>query len=523
MVQVELKAETIAGRGEARTLTPGGFINAGFSERAPTRFSVSAGTDWELRVDDEPLPRIHQNGTIGWVWEPGFFAGAVRCELVYVPSRASLEYVLDVSPDAKKLGKIEFRKLIDDLLARRPEALLGYEPGTAKLGNRAQSTHTSLSYASLLQNADPLLRALDQIRKRPRTRLQATRRTVSLGGAQRVDVNTILIMARNGSLSHLQAADTPVEADCPDLKLSVPYSLVSKDAPATRCIVAMTNAVISRCDRLVNELETLASKEEVSVFSTSLRLRLAVRKGRVRAISDRLRNALRRDPFSAVNRPEITAAGLTAASADPAYAQARSVLWKILRPGIGGDTNQWAYLGPTWDIYEQWCLLRLKEALQDIYQGLTWLPLSKGPFAEGWAGNGGDIRVELRSQFTAPAWDGERDWGFLSISKELRPDFHLVVETDGNRRWWTFDAKYSQSRAGVLTAMQAAHVYRDALRLNGVASSGSYLLVPALDSSLSHLHAESFHKRHGVGVLVCNPDGEVAASFQERLHALLAQ
>lgn len=504
-----------------RTLQIAEHLNIGYSERSRVRFTVDSSSHWDLHIDDEPLQREGGQTRNSWIWEPNFFAGTVRGELIPMIGGASVRYLLDVTPDPRKLGQQEFGKIVSDLLDRRPEAILGHEPGTARIGRSEKVGHPSLCYAALYQYANPLLAALEQVRRRPRTCLQSTRRTVSPGSVRRVDQNTIRVMARNGALAALEAAEAP-NANTLNFVLDVPYSRISLDAPATQCIVAMILAVIARCNRLVIELAALADKEELSHFSTSLRGRLSVRRSRINALSCQLKELLQRDPFNAVRRPQVSAAGLTAIAADPVYAQSCRLLWRILRPGVGGtDANQWAYMSPTWDIYEQWCLLRIRDALHGIFPDLNWSKLGGVGFSEGWIGASERGRVELRSQFTATAWDGESDRVFGSISKELRPDFHLSIDIDGNKRWLTFDAKYSQSRAAVLHAMQAAHVYHDALRLSGTTSRGCYLLVPAVDPSLAHLEKSNFQRQFGVGVLVCSPDEDNGVNFKTRLQALI--
>ena len=73
-------------------------------------------------------------GSSCWLWEPGFYAGEVTAELLDEAGHQSALYLLDVAPDASKLGRDVFQTMLDDLWAVDPHLVIGSEPGTTSTG-----------------------------------------------------------------------------------------------------------------------------------------------------------------------------------------------------------------------------------------------------------------------------------------------------------------------------------------------------------------------------------------------------
>ncbi len=183
------------------------------------------------------------------------------------------------------------------------------------------------------------------------------------------------------------------------------------------------------------------------------------------------------------------------------------------RPGAPASVaDSWAWMSPTWDLYETWCFIRLTQVLRQLLPQLTWGSIAAAgkDSAACVEGTGPDVRIRLLSQltFTHPRVGSKRG-EFWSISKELRPDLVVTVERSGmHRRWFVLDAKYSQARWAVLDAMHSAHVYHDALRWFEVPPYRSLLLVPASGEDIQWLHEQTFKTDHGVGVATCSPAKE---------------
>jgi len=234
---------------------------------------------------------------------------------------------------------------------------------------------------------------------------------------------------------------------------------------------------------------------------------------------DDLRCSLAREPFVSVTRVESSAAGLTAVAADPIYARAYRFARNILRPGApADDANDWAWMSPSWDLYETWCSIRVGRVLRELLPGFKWIQDG----IERQVGHGGDVKVSLLSQVTFSYRKDANDRDkFNSISKELRPDLVLTLERGNVRRFMVLDAKYSQSRSSILEAMYSAHVYHDALRWHGRPPERSLLLVPASEESLEWLHGAEFKAEHQVGITRCAPGKEWQDHIVEEIAGLL--
>ena len=69
------------------------------------------------------------------------------------------------------------------------------------------------------------------------------------------------------------------------------------------------------------------------------------------------------------------------------------------------------------------------------------------------------------------------------------------------------DAKYRTTRANVLDAMTSAHIYRDALRIDGKRIDSALLLVPRSECT-SWLKDPAFIREHSVGVVELSPGAD---------------
>jgi hypothetical protein len=225
-----------------------------------------------------------------------------------------------------------------------------------------------------------------------------------------------------------------------------------------------------------------------------------------------------------VTRPEITAAGLNAISAQPSYARAFQLVWKALQTGIlGDDHSDLLPISPTWEVFERWCFVRVWQLLESIAPDAGWSVDSKGSGATGLRVHGevagAVITIHLQPSF--PAWDQSSTSGFKSLSRLREPDLVLTSESSLGRRFLVLDAKYRTSRLNVLDAMQSAHIYRDSLRWWNERPCGSYLLLPR-QGSAAWLAEATFHAKFEVGTFELAPNTD-ASRINELLATFLAQ
>ena len=111
-------------------LEPPPGTNRGFTELGDYAFN-RPGEGWSLRIDDEPLA--------DWRWTPGFYAGEVTAELVGPSPSDRRLFLLDVAPDASKVGRDAFGRMVQELWDVDPELVLGSEPATARIGKLGAS------------------------------------------------------------------------------------------------------------------------------------------------------------------------------------------------------------------------------------------------------------------------------------------------------------------------------------------------------------------------------------------------
>ena len=474
-------------------------IAPGFREGGKYRLRKTAEGD-RLLIDDEIL----QTDGSDWVWSPGFYAGQVRAELLGPGDRPRATYLLDVSPHPQKLGRDMFQAMLKRIWAFDPCLVLGTEPAALPIGHEAAISEPWLEYTRLRAYGDQFVRALSVISRQPLRELRAERAYLPLPQVRRADRQTAL--AALGSPRQLKAlgsgegAATTIGAPP---RFDVPVARETLDGAANRCVAAIAHEVSHRAVRLRDELESIVEKEPDSTTRTALAARWPRRREFLDRLVARIGHFQRIPPLAHVKRREISAAGLNAVSADPAYSNAYGSGWRILRRGVDGPPRaERMWMSPTWEIYERWCFVQLGETIRDTEPGYEWSISRKHESKATVAFTGskeGTRKVELLLQPKFPAGDRNPNAGFRSISRKREPDI-VLTQVDGEaQKWYVLDAKYRTGRSNVLDAMASAHLYRDALRWNDRRPECAVLLVPQ-SGAAPWLEQQDFISRHRVGV-----------------------
>jgi hypothetical protein len=474
--------------------------NEGFFEGNRYAFE-NPGSGWSMRIDDAPL-QIDPTNRSDWYWTPGFFAGEVTAELLGPDASSCTLYMLDVAPHPGKLGRETFARMVEELWNADPALVIGSEPATTLIGSLGTVRDIWLEFARFRRYVPEFLRALNGVLANPRRTLAVRRIASPLHTVRRVDGRTAVALARSPAVAALLSGRDAKTTSSDDCRLDVPFIEESLDAAANRAMHALVLAVIRRGFALVDLLEQLVETEPDSETRTSLRVRWPVRRTYLCDSIDRLQRTLRRSPFPEVRRAEITAAGLTAVSADPAYARAWGLGWRALRHGLeSGEKLERLWVSPSWEIYERWCFLRLGQTLSKAMPNWNWVRL-----ADRWVGINSTGRAELRLQpsFRSRSEESIDPW---SISKHRVPDILFTLETGRELRFVVLDAKYRSSRSNVLDAMESAHIYQDSLRIGPARPEASLLLVPA-GGGASWLEDAEFQDKHRVGVHVLSPEAD---------------
>ncbi|MCH8491253.1 MAG: hypothetical protein LAT81_15190, partial [Oceanicaulis sp.] len=462
--------------------------------------SAPAGEGWLFLVDDEPLA---MSGERTWRWVPGFFAGLVAAELRKA-GQPIAAYRLEISPHPDKLALPLYRKMLDDLIVIEPMLVLGTEPATDKLGALGSARDPWLEFRRLRMHAPSLLAALQQLTKRPIRNVRSSRQIAPLRAARRIDVQTVRSAAMIGTLAPLVSNGelNTQSSTQKEPNYDLPWFEEHWDGPANRCITAMLLAVQRRTLELLTKLTDQISKSEVSQTRTGLAARWPARLDFLKKLAHDLKLLARDEPFRSVTRPEVSAAGLNAVSAHPVYSRVYRCAWHAIRPGLQHlDASESIWLCPTWEIYERWCFARVVAQLRCLMG--TAGQIEWGNARCVWKGKSETgVRVNAHCQLPFRSTETSK---FRSISRERRPDIVVTAELGDKRRYMILDAKYRQSRQGVLEAMASAHIYNDSLRWEGQRPWLSLLTVPA-GGGAPWLEEREFIESEGVGVLILSPE-----------------
>ncbi len=498
--------------GIAVELRPG-VVATGFHELGSYCF-LAPIDGASLYIDEAPAEAIKVDGVHAWRWRPGFYAGQVVAELVSATGQRLAEYRIDVSPDETKLGDDVFRAMLDDLYGFDPGLLLGTEAAQASVGVSGEVTSPLLEYARLRRYAGDFVGALKAVTAQPLTRLRRERALVPYHQVRRVDAGSARGLLRRPDTAAFLRRNVAL-ADGVIPLFDVMRSIDDSDNPANRALASKLLAVRRRCVHVAAALQDVASKEEESATRTPLQPRLSRKLEFLGELAATLDKVARSEPFASVSRAEVTAAGLNAISAHPAYARAYRFAWSTLRHGVAGETRaESLWLSPTWEIYERWCFSRVVASLREIFDAVEWRMAyaSNGNDRIRLIGKGAGIRVEACLQRCFPPGGADKS-GFQSVSMQLHPDIVITAEYGDQRRMLVLDAKYRTSRQNVLDAMRSAHLYQDALRWNGSRAAMSMLLVPR-GGGAPWLEEPQFQAAHRVGVHVLAPNSAPTALTQ---------
>lgn len=475
--------------------------NPGFTEAKAYELECS-GEGLSLLVDDEPLQASTGSTALRWTWTPRFFAGEVTASLLRPDGVAAGLFLLDVSPEPGKLGREMFQQMIRELWEADPRLVLGTEPATVPTGALGDLEDPWLAFTRLRRYGPQFLRALGDVRARPRHRLRVERGASPLHRVRRVDRTTALSVLRSSAAALLLDAPDADRVLPRDARLDVPVVEETLDCAPNRTLMVMAQGVLRRAVDLRCRLAEIVNRAQESETRTSLPPRWPERRRFLQEFETEMRRALRGMPFPHVRRPEVTAAGLTAVAADPVYAGAWGRGWRALRHGVeSDDSTERLWISPTWEIYERWCFLELGRQLSTV-PGWTWDLKLRGE-RRLWAGRSGVATGELELQPTFPAYAG-RTTGRWSVSRQRVPDMLLTVHDASGTRFTVFDAKYRRTREAVLDAMASAHIYQDSLRIDDRRPDASFLLVPA-GGGAGWLEEHEFQAAHRVGVHVLTP------------------
>lgn len=431
---------------------------------------------------------------------------------------------LDVSPSPDKLGAAEFAKLLDELMGYAAGLPFGLSAGDH--GARRTSGGPPVLHPFVIEAVLPdLFRALVRLRAELLTVTARKRRMAPLSSARHTDVRTLRWL-----VTHPQAfvairpelgerasrdASVPEEGDVRTL-IEQAHIISSPDHPANRYLVYLLRRVMRTLGRTALLLEREAggasarSRDEVQARAWSLR-------APVETARSTLRQFLATEPLCGIEPQAPTAGAMQAVVDHPLYARIQRLARSLLDPGLvlDDEAQVQAALRHTWELFELVVLFRLADALGSMLGTAGWrvtkalgasvrgllVGVASGEVARFEGPDGLALGIEAQPTFVSVHGNASWQRGRRSISAERRPDYVVVLRRGREVvRWVLLDAKYRASRDAIHRGLADMHVYRDALRLEGMPAWGGFVIVPST-AQVVELATATYREEHRFGVV----------------------
>lgn len=470
-----------------------GGVATGLYEDTPYFIDVHSALPCRLFVDDVEL-----NMTAGgaFAWTPNFYAGRVTAVAVE-PSGREYSFPVDVSPTPKKLGIEQFDTMLAEIRNFDTTLLLGTSSAAMRFGREGLLGKFDLlvQLARLRQHGPGFLATVREISRMPQRFLRPTSLTLPLSRIRRLHPSSL----HDRRLASIAAGHLIDGDSVESIQLLSQTPTLTADTPANRTLKALLRRFLAVVRTLAEKTASLSLGGSPEDQSQRLVRRLEL----LALMATAADGLLASYPFTEVTKGETTAAGLTQISAHPTYSRAYRRGMEALRLAVeGNNLVDLLPVSPSWGVYETWCFIGTVKALEVLTGQSFQLCKPSAATAELAMGvtlpDGRQLEVLFQATFPSVVpGDGRSAW---SLSKERRPDIVLVVTRGTERRFIVLDAKYRSGRENVLDAMTSAHIYHDALRVDGITPELCLLLLPGL-STVPSLEDTSFWAIHGVGAL----------------------
>jgi len=462
-----------------------------------------------LYVDDVLIP---PSKTGGYEWTPGFFAGMATVSVDLAASHTA-EFLLSVSPPTSKATDAQLLAMVEAVREFDVNLLVGDSAG--KMGFGKEEMHDA--FAALVQ--------IQRMRRYGPQFVQALRRLAKTPHQSFVSESQWVPLTRVRQLSPDSLKDRRVAAllvssqlDVEELESTQVRSrnpVRSVDTPANRTLTALLRRVKARNHSLLESLQQGLPGDPTENLARQPR-----REEALLGLSGSLLGISLKEPFNAFKgQVQTSAAGLTQIAASPLYQQAYRLGSLALATGLKGEQLDALSVNYSWGIYETWCLFAVLTACgvatgsQFRRTHSTWV--TSDVCYEFEVTSSRRLQVHFQAKFPALSpLKGKACW---SISRERYPDILVLDIHDESARSLVLDAKWRSGRTNLLEAMESAHLYHDALRIQGKQPGLCLLLAPGL-SDVPEIASDQYLTANRVGVIYeCLPDG----NGQSRLQALI--
>ncbi len=472
-----------------------------------------------VRWDDQPLPALgggaflldvgHRVGRIFLDWHSGDTTG-----------RATI----DIEPRAEKLPPELWLTLVEELEAWLPSVTVGLD-GARHGGVGTEGVGAGWFAEALLPLVPLLVRATEALLANLRVRVATRLEDQPLRLARQVPRETLTWIGRHPDVAQWLDGWSAAELTGSPPAVPLRRTVDTLDHPANRYVHWLLRRVVARLAEAADRLDRIGGDEELVAWCKA-------RAGRLRAASERLRTLVRRSPLHAVPPAPATEAALGVVLDDPRYARVHALARRFVSPRFSlTETDTPASVRPSYGVYELWCFLAVERALVGSPgdpdtggpPGFVWSRTGTGRLLDPQGTGGGACLVgrsatgvlEVGFNRTFASYRARGDLPRWSLSGERRPD--LVVswiphDRPGDAAWIVLDAKYRVG-ANLVDAFTSVHLYRDALRWNGLGgrARAGVLLTPSRTADTAAYFADTFRAEHGMGAFELRPDADHTA------------
>lgn len=434
---------------------------------------------------------------------------------------------IQVIPRREKFSEGTWQQLLDDLERWVPGLTTGLEGGLAHSVTNAGGAAPLLAL-SLLPLVPVLVTGVRRLMRAPRQQVQSYSDDVPMHMVRKADRETLSWLTRHpGTALAVDRWYMPLQhGRAPAFPQRL--SRDSDDHPANRYVAWLVRRVAQVLEALSRTLEHAANHRDGLKDTASWCRARAEEAQRGAAL---LHTLLKHRFWRELEPQPASEAALVTVRNDPAYGfvhrHARRFLAAALSLKVEAERLP-APVRPSFDLYELWTFLALKQHLAMCYPTANWRwNPSKSPELYGGFGARSAFTAQIPGRGTLtltfnqtfPGWLASRrsdSPAFWSITRERRPDLVLSWKgKDAVSTWVCFDAKYRVKAQALADAFGSLHLYRDSLywKAFGGQCRGGLLLVPAQDEACSPWFERQFLEQFGIGLMTVSPGEQLPDWF----------
>lgn len=460
-----------------------------------------------------------ESATTSFVVRTGYWVGTQSLRIQ--GPEGERQHRVTVLPRKTKLQSEAWASLLRDLDAWLPGATVGREGG--RHGNVSIDGCDVAGVASVLGDLVPaFVSALTTLVRAPKERASDQWTAVPIHSVKQADRETLRWLARNPDAYQAITGRSETAGNKSTVMVPRRASQGALDHAANRHVAWLTRQVVSKLrDTEECVRKSLGKKKSLD---RELERWCASRIERLSQGADDIEETLRRTPIGAMTPEHASDSAILTLVGDPVYARVHAFARLFLSPRFQlprDDAHLEAPIRPSYELYELWTFLALRQLLEGLMPGAHWTSdnlerlrfFDQTPngasYTARWSGHG-TLSVFFNLPFPGFLTDQRKSGPRWSISGARRPD--LVVAwhpEEGTARWLCLDAKYRTDTRAVADAFESVHIYNDALRWQGMGEkgrcAGAVLLVPAMTPGAEPWFEKSFRDEHGVGVFCLTP------------------